>query len=97
MKSFTRSFSVTIITVALVLILVLTFVLINENVAKSGFSSGEVLSLTQENGRISGEIMGESFDFSTAALQKAAPLLQKLTLLLPPPVQLLLELCSYGA
>ncbi len=90
MRCFARAFTVTAVGVILVLILLLCFVLINENIGESGYHSGKVLLFSYENGVFSGEIMGEKFALSTALPKRAMPISKSLTLLLPPPMQLVL-------
>ncbi len=91
MADFKRALGVSLAVIILVLTAVLAFALINENIAGSGFSSGEVLFIEFENMVFSGEIMGEEFsvDFSPAA--EYLPILEKMSLLLSPCSRLLLR------
>ncbi len=91
MVHFKRALVLTLAVTVLTLVLVLAFVLINEVLAKSGFSSGEVFVIAFGEKAITGEFFGEEFILPTAPLQKALPFLEKATLLLPPPLQILLR------
>lgn len=95
MIHFIRSLFMTLTVTAVVLTAVLAFEYINENVSKSGFSSGEVLSFGYEEGVFSGEIMGEKFSADISPALKFLPVLENFALLLPPFAQLFLRLLFF--
>ncbi len=88
MNRFKRAFGVSLAAIILLLFLVFSFELINKTLAKSGFSSGEVLLLELEENVFSGEILGRKFfaDFSPAL--EFLPKLRFLRFLLPPFIRL---------
>ena len=61
MNHFKRAFGLTLAVIILLFFLVFSFELINKTLAKSGFSSGEVLLLEFEEKVFSGEILGQKF------------------------------------
>ena len=91
MAEFRRALFLTLAVTVLVLTAVLAFSLINENIAKSGFSSGEVLVFKFDEGVFSGEIMGQKFAADISPLLGAFPMLENLTLLLSPCSRLLIR------
>ncbi len=91
MRNFIRAFTLTMSIIILAFGAVVAFVLINENIGESGFSSGEVLSLEIRGSVVSGEFMGEEFMFGTAKTFSLIKPLFSLVYLFPPYVRLFLR------
>lgn len=94
MFHFKRALGVTLAVVALVLVLVLGFELINLHISKSGFSSGEVFVFEHGEDFISGEVLGRSFYADTVPIKTVFSYAGKLMVFLPPPVKLIIRLCT---
>ena len=91
MSQFKRALGLTLSVIILIFILVFAFELINTVTKQSGFSSGEVFAFDYSESILSGEVMGRKFRLDFSPLISALPVLEKATLLLPPPVQVLIR------
>lgn len=94
MVHFGRAFVVSLSVIILVLISVLALELINENIAKSGFSSGEVFVVEGGEGVVFGEILGKKFVFDFSPVIGFIPVLEKFCLLLSPCSRLLIRVIA---
>ena len=91
MKSFMRSFGLTLSVVLIALSGVFAAALISAAAESSGFSSGEFLLFGFSDGVLFGEALGEKFSFDFAPAAALTQKLQPLAVLLPPWWQLLLR------
>ena len=88
MKDFKRAFIISLSGILLLLLLVFSFEFINLTVAKSGFSSGEVLFLEFEKNIFSGEILGKKFSADFSPVFEFLPKLRVLRFFMPPFIRL---------
>lgn len=88
MNHFKRAFGLTLAVIILLFFLVFSFELINKTLAKSGFSSGEVLLLEFEEKVFSGEILGQKFSADFSPVLEFLPKLRFLRFLVPPVIRL---------
>ena len=88
MNHFKRAFGLTLAVIILLFFLVFSFELINKTLAKSGFSSGEVLLLEFEEKVFSGEILGQKFSADFSPAFEFLPKLRFLRFLVPPVIRL---------
>lgn len=88
MNHFKRAFGLTLAVIILLLFLVFSFELINKTLAKSGFSSGEVLLFEIEENVFSGEILGQKFSADFSPVFEFLPKLRVLRFLVPPVIRL---------
>ena len=88
MKDFRRAFGTALAVIFLLFFLVFSFELINQNLAKSGFSSGEVLLFEFEENVFSGEILGRKFSADFSPALEFLPRLRVLRFFLPPFIRL---------
>ena len=88
MNHFKRAFGLTLAVIILLFFLVFSFELINKTLAKSGFSSGEVLLLEFEEKVFSGEILGRKFSANLSPAFEFLPKLRFLRFLVPPVIRL---------
>ena len=88
MNHFKRAFGLTLAVIVLLFFLVFSFELINKTLAKSGFSSGEVLLLEFEENVFSGEILGQEFSADFSPVFEFLPRLRFLRFLVPPVIRL---------
>lgn len=88
MRDFKRAFGLTLAVIVLLFFLVFSFELINKTLAKSGFSSGEVLLLEFEEKGFSGEILGQKFSADFSPVLEFLPKLRFLRFLVPPVIRL---------
>ena len=88
MRDFKRAFGLTLAVIVLLFFLVFSFELINKTLAKSGFSSGEVLLLEFEEKVFSGEILGQKFSADFSPAFEFLPKLRFLRFLVPPVIRL---------
>ena len=88
MNHFKRAFGLTLAVIILLFFLVFSFELINKTLAKSGFSSGEVLLLEFEENVFSGEILGRKFSADFSPVFEFLPKLRFLRFLVPPVIRL---------
>ena len=88
MRDFKRAFGLTLAVIVLLFFLVFSFELINKTLAKSGFSSGEVLLLEFEEKGFSGEILGQKFSADLSPVFEFLPKLRVLRFLVPPVIRL---------
>ena len=88
MNHFKRAFGLTLAVIVLLFFLVFSFELINKTLAKSGFSSGEVLLLEFEEKVFSGEILGQEFSADLSPVFEILPKLRFLRFFVPPVIRL---------
>ena len=88
MNDFKRAFGLTLAVIILLFFLVFSFELINKTLAKSGFSSGEVLLLEFEEKGFSGEILGRKFSADLSPAFEFLRSLRVLRFLVPPVIRL---------
>ena len=88
MNHFKRAFGLTLAVIVLLFFLVFSFELINKTLAKSGFSSGEVLLFEIEEKGFSGEILGRKFSADFSPVFEFLPRLRFLRFLVPPVIRL---------
>ncbi len=88
MKDFRRAFGTALAVIFLLFFLVFSFELINQNLAESGFSSGEVLFFEFEEKVFSGEILGRKFSADFSPALEFLPRLRVLRFFLPPFIRL---------
>ena len=88
MRDFKRAFGLTLAIIILLFFLVFSFELINKTLAKSGFSSGEVLLFEIEENVFSGEILGQEFSADLSPVFEFLPKLRVLRFLVPPVIRL---------
>ena len=88
MRDFKRAFGLTLAVIILLFFLVFSFELINKTLAKSGFSSGEVLLLEFEENVFFGEILGQEFSADFSPVFEFLPKLRFLRFLVPPVIRL---------
>ena len=85
-----RIFGIWLIFVFAVLIMVLGFEFVNKTVSKSGFSSGKVFEIEEENGIITGEIFGRKIFADISPAVSVMKISGYLKFLLPPYFRLIL-------
>ena len=88
MNHFKRAFGLTLAVIVLLFFLVFSFELINKTLAKSGFSSGEVLLFEFEENVFSGEILGRKFSADLSPAFEILPKFRVLKFLVPPVIRL---------
>ena len=88
MNHFKRAFGLTLAVIILLFFLVFSFELINKTLAKSGFSSGEVLLFEFDENVFSGEILGQKFSADFSPVLEFLPKLRFLRFLVPPVIRL---------
>ena len=91
MKSFMRSFGLTLSVALIALSGVFAAGLISAAAESSGFSSGEFLLFGFKDGVLFGEALGKRFSLNFAPAAFVAEKLQPLAVFLPPWYQLLLR------
>ena len=88
MNHFKRAFGLTLAVIILLFFLVFSFELINKTLAKSGFSSGEVLLFEFDENVFYGEILGQKFSADFSPALEFLPKLRFLRFLVPPVIRL---------
>ena len=88
MNHFKRAFGLTLAVIILLFFLVFSFELINKTLAKSGFSSGEVLLFEFDENVFYGEILGRKFSADLSPAFEFLPKLRFLRFLVPPIIRL---------
>ena len=88
MRDFKRAFGLTLAIIILLFFLVFSFELINKTLAKSGFSSGEVLLFEFDENVFYGEILGQKFSADFSPAFEILPKLRFLRFLVPPVIRL---------
>ena len=97
MRDFMRSLFITFSAAALFFILLFGFVAVSEAAAENGFSSGEVLYLSVNEGIIAGELFGSRFTADISALLSALEKLRGAVVAFPALWQVIIKcICSMG-